>query len=309
MATPIRKTASPRRASSGADAQTPDEEKHWQVSVAAGLRTSYRRRSLANWITDTDTGAGALLARVIVNRLWQHHLGTGIVATPSDFGYQGDKPTHPELLEWLAQELLDNGWHLKPIHKRIMMSAVYMQGTQYDKVRSKIDDEDRYYWRRALAAAGGRNHSRQPARRQRHTRPEAVRPWHARPEHEKAVDLFLRKRSQLNSTMVLFDGPDALLGASSAITTTIAPAGGAAVDQQSLRAPLCRGPGEARCAAAEGKAPADAVTHAYLVALGRKPTARAGYFSRVPQGANGGVSEGRQGERGPAALVAIFVKR
>src|SRR5581483_9850995 len=128
--------------------RTPDEEKHWQVAPPPGWRTSYRRRSLANWITDTEHGAGALLARVIVNRVWQHNMGTGIVATPSDFGFQGERPTHPELLEWLAQELIDSGWRLKPLHKRIMTSAAYMQGTQYDKSRAKLDDEDRYYWRR-----------------------------------------------------------------------------------------------------------------------------------------------------------------
>ena len=77
-------------------------EKHWQVAPPKGWRTSYRRRSLANWITDVEYGAGHLLARVIVNRLWQHHFGRGIVATPSDFGLQGDRPTHPELLDFLA---------------------------------------------------------------------------------------------------------------------------------------------------------------------------------------------------------------
>ena len=98
----------------------PDAEKRWQVAPPAGWRTSYRRRSLANWMTDVDAGAGRLLARVIVNRLWQHHFGRGIVATPSDFGNQGDKPTHPELLDWLAKELIDSGWKLKHIHKLMM---------------------------------------------------------------------------------------------------------------------------------------------------------------------------------------------
>ena len=82
---------------------------------------------LAEWLTDVEHGAGHLLARVIVNRLWQHHLGRGIVATPSDFGVRGETPTHPELLDWLAAELIKNGWRLKPIHKLIMTSAVYQQ--------------------------------------------------------------------------------------------------------------------------------------------------------------------------------------
>src|SRR6185436_9779455 len=79
--------------------RTPDEEKHWQEQPPAGARTSYRRRALANWITDTESGGGELLARVIVNRLWHHHFGNGIVATPNDFGLQGQRPTHPELLD------------------------------------------------------------------------------------------------------------------------------------------------------------------------------------------------------------------
>ena len=63
----------------------------------------------------------------MVNRLWQHHLGEGIVGTPNDFGMQGDRPTHPELLEWLAAEFVKGGWKLKPLHKQIMLSAVYQQ--------------------------------------------------------------------------------------------------------------------------------------------------------------------------------------
>ncbi|VAX40612.1 hypothetical protein MNBD_PLANCTO02-932, partial [hydrothermal vent metagenome] len=78
----------------------------WKVPIPQGWkRTSYRRTNLANWLTDTKEGAGHLLARVIVNRLWQHHFGKGIVATPNDFGFQGDRPTHPELLDWLAVDL------------------------------------------------------------------------------------------------------------------------------------------------------------------------------------------------------------
>src|SRR5262249_42707684 len=104
--------------------RSPEQEKHWQGSPPSGWHTSYRRGALAEWLTDVEAGAGALLARVIVNRLWQHHLGRGLVDTPSDFGYQGERPTHPELLDWLAAELIQSGWRLKHIHKLILMSAV-----------------------------------------------------------------------------------------------------------------------------------------------------------------------------------------
>jgi hypothetical protein len=77
---------------------------YWTRAKAAGARndTTYQRRALADWITDTEHGAGALLARVIVNRVWQHHFGEGLVRTVNDFGLRGERPTHPALLEWLA---------------------------------------------------------------------------------------------------------------------------------------------------------------------------------------------------------------
>jgi len=82
----------------------------FRTAAPAGWRTSYQRASLTNWLLDQEAGAGNLLARVIVNRLWQHHLGQGIVATPSDFGTRGELPTHPELLDYLARELVRQRW-------------------------------------------------------------------------------------------------------------------------------------------------------------------------------------------------------
>src|SRR4029079_11823417 len=97
------------------------DESRWRESPPAdprgdARRTPLHRTALANWITDTQCGAGQLLARVIVNRLWQHHCGRGLVATPSDFGAQGLRPTHPELLDWLARALLPGGSGLQPLH-------------------------------------------------------------------------------------------------------------------------------------------------------------------------------------------------
>src|SRR5262249_51400659 len=108
----------------------------------------FRRKALADWLTDTEYGAGHLLARVIVNRLWQHHLGHGLVATPSDFGTRGEAPSHPDLLDCLATELIKNNWRPKPIHKLILSSAVYQQGPQLDEVKLKADSDNRLFWRR-----------------------------------------------------------------------------------------------------------------------------------------------------------------
>ena len=78
-------------------------------------------------MTDVEHGSGTLVARVIVNRVWQHHFGQGLVRTVNDFGARCDPPTHPELLEWLAYEFVRSGWKLKPLHRLIMTSAVYLQ--------------------------------------------------------------------------------------------------------------------------------------------------------------------------------------
>jgi len=106
------------------------------------------RVALANWLTDEQQGSGYLLARVIVNRLWQHHLGRGIVGTPSDFGSQGAAPTHPELLDYLAAELIRNDWQLKSIHQLIMKSAVYRQSGEDNALAAKTDPHNALWWRR-----------------------------------------------------------------------------------------------------------------------------------------------------------------
>ena len=106
------------------------------------------RQGLARWLTDIENGAGALLARVIVNRLWQHHFGTGLVKTSNNFGSVGDRPTNPDLLDWLALELVRQGWRLKPMHKLIMTSSTYMQTTSWDQERHAIDPGNELLWRR-----------------------------------------------------------------------------------------------------------------------------------------------------------------
>lgn len=104
-----------------------------------------QRRALADWITDVDHGAGALLARVMVNRIWQHHFGEGLVRTVSDFGVRGEAPTHPKLLDWLATEFIRNNWNLKHIHRLILNSAAWQQGTAHRDVPS--DTQNRLLWR------------------------------------------------------------------------------------------------------------------------------------------------------------------
>ncbi len=93
---------------------------------AEGAVTTGRRSVLANWITAENN---PLTARVMVNRIWQHHFGRGLVETPSNFGVMGSEPSHPGLLDWLAVEFMDSGWSIKQMHRLIMQSATYQQSS------------------------------------------------------------------------------------------------------------------------------------------------------------------------------------
>ncbi len=103
-----------------------------------------RRARLAKWITDPTN---MLAWRSIVNRVWHYHFGTGLVDTPNDFGRMGSQPSHPELLDWLAVDFRDNGGSLKRLHKMILMSAAYRQSSKSDPAKSAIDADNRYLWR------------------------------------------------------------------------------------------------------------------------------------------------------------------
>ena len=103
-----------------------------------------RRLALAKWITSDDN---PLTPRVLANRVWQYHFGTGIVDTPSDFGFLGSKPTHPELLDYLASRLIANGWKLKPLHREILLSQTYLQSSAFRAEAAREDKDARLLWR------------------------------------------------------------------------------------------------------------------------------------------------------------------
>jgi hypothetical protein len=199
-------------------------ELSWTDSTKSNSKSSYRRAALANWLTDTTDGTGALVARVIVNRLWQHHFGRGLVATPNDFGSTGQKPTHPELLDWMAQELIDQGWKLKALHRHLMTSETYMQSNRIpDDPRLKSDPDNLLWWHR-------------PPRR---LEAESIRdsmlvvsglldrtmygPGTLDPNMKRRSIYFFIKRSQLVPMMMLFDWPEHLVSIGQRQTTTIAP--------------------------------------------------------------------------------------
>lgn len=178
------------------------------------------RVSFANWMTDVEHGAGPLLARVIVNRLWHHHFGEGLVGTPNDFGLQGDKPTHPELLEGLASVLVQGGWKLKPLHKQILLSAAYQQSHEVDAENLKRDPTNKYLWhfrprrleaeiiRDALLGVGGNLDLTMYG-------PSVL-------DNSPRRSVYLRvKRSELLPIMTMFDAPEPTQSIGERVATTV----------------------------------------------------------------------------------------
>jgi hypothetical protein len=109
-----------------------------------GAATSGRRRALAEWLASPGN---PLTARVMANRLWQHHFGRGIVRSSSDFGYRGAPPTHPELLDWLASELVAGDWALKRMHRLIVLSSAYRMSSRPSPAGLARDPENDLFWR------------------------------------------------------------------------------------------------------------------------------------------------------------------
>ena len=257
------------------------DETHWHASLAEapgpggdalqspkqgwGKSTS-RRASLANWITDVDQGAGALLARVIVNRLWHHHFGRGIVSTPSDFGLQGDRPTHPELLDWMAQDLINHGWRLKRLHKLIMTSAVYTQSSAYDSDKAAADLNNLYRWHwtpRRLEAEAVRDSLLTVAGLLDDT---MYGPGSQREDMQRRSVYFFIKRTELIPALMLFDWPEHLVGIGRRPSTTVAPQA-----LMFLNSPQAHRYAQGFAERLDGLQGPRAIRQAYRIAYGRPP--------------------------------------
>ena len=195
------------------------DDAHWIKDPAK----TEPRLAFAQWITDEEKGAGNLLARVIVNRIWKHHMGKGLVTSASNFGTTGDAPTHPELLDWLALELIKNNWSQKAIHRLILNSAVYRQGVATSMVGLSEDPNNNLLWTR---------------RRQR-IEAEVIRDRLLQMSGELDTRMFgpgslnltdprrsvylTVKRSKLIPFLQLFDAPDAIEGKEKRNETNSAP--------------------------------------------------------------------------------------
>ena len=240
----------------------------WQVAAPENARSSYRRSSLANWMSDTENGAGHLLARVIVNRVWHHHFGRGMVATPNDFGLQGSEPSHPALLDYLAGEFIDKDWSLKALHRQIMLSSTYGQSSAGAEEKAKIDPDNQWLWRFAprrleaevvrdsmLAVSGELD-------------PTMFGPGTLSEDHRRRSIYFMIKRSRLIPIMQIFDQPEPLVSQGSRPSTTIAP--------QALlfmnNAQVVAWAGKLAERASESSDDAEAIVLLYQITLGRDPT-------------------------------------
>jgi len=234
---------------------------YWSAARARSRRSdsTQQRRAMAEWMTDTGHGAGALVARVIVNRVWQHHFGQGLVRTVNDFGARCDPPTHPELLEWLADEFVKSGWKLKPLHRLIMRSAVYLQDTTFDEKKAAIDPENRLLWRHRpqrieaeilrdsmLAVSGTLNSKMFGPAVKGPIDPEAIQARNMKDPYPKDVKdtdttrrrsvYMFHKRVVQQPLMQAFDGPDAQASCGRRENTTVAPQALALLNDKFVRA-------------------------------------------------------------------------
>jgi len=115
-----------------------------KIERPEGVPSSGRRSALARWLTAPEN---PLAARVMVNRIWHYHFGGGIVGSPSDFGMMGDRPTHRELLDWLAATFVEDGWSIKKMHRRILLSNAWQQSSAHREAAAAVDPDNKLLWR------------------------------------------------------------------------------------------------------------------------------------------------------------------
>ncbi|MBM3784817.1 MAG: DUF1553 domain-containing protein [Acidobacteria bacterium] len=201
-----------------------------------------RRAALANWLTEPDH---PLAARVYVNRIWHWHFGRGIVATPNDFGRQGEEPTHPELLDWLASDFLANGGSTKRLHKVILLSAAYRRASTHSAANARVDAGNLFLWRAnrlrmdaetlrdSVLTASGALNTKMGGRPvvpvlgreeyitmwARNQWPEAMDPA----EHDRRSVYLYVKRSFPLPMLTTFDAPDTSVSCARREATTVAP--------------------------------------------------------------------------------------
>jgi len=246
------------------------QEQHWLQTKEDATKLRPGRIGLSDWLTDVEHGAGHLLARVMVNRLWYHHFGRGIVATPGDFGTRGAKPSHPELLDWLAGELVRGGWKIKPLHKLIMTSSVYMQAGEVTPSGRRHDPENLLYWRR-----GARRLDAETIRDSLLTvagtldRTSFGKGTLDQKSKRRSI-YFTVKRSQLIPFLQLFDAPDTMQGIATRQESTVAPQALALLNSSIIREIATQFASRVRPSG--DTSVEQTIDAAYRIAVCRKPT-------------------------------------
>ncbi|QDV49701.1 PSD1 and planctomycete cytochrome C domain-containing protein [Gimesia fumaroli] len=204
--------------------QGPEVGKGWPAVLGATTVDSEKlsRTALADWLTGRKN---PLVSRVWVNRLWQYHFGRGLVSTPSDFGVQGEPPSHPELLDWLATELMERGWSTKHIHRQIVLSSTYRQARSFNEANLKQDPENRLLWswpRRRLEAEAIRDSILcATGELKRELGGPSVPQEREEANLRRTIYLFQR-RSEMPSVMAMFDAPDSIASCSRRQVSTVA---------------------------------------------------------------------------------------
>jgi hypothetical protein len=247
-----------------------------------------RRLWLSRWLT----GPGSpLVARVIVNRIWQFHFGEGLVPSSNDFGVMGDPPSHPELLDWLAHEFVASGWRFKPLHRMIVLSQTYQQSSSFSPEAARIDPRATYLWRwrprrieaetirDAMLAVSGRLNPRMGGPSFYPTLPREVLEGQSRPgegwgksddlEQSRRSIYIFAKRSLAVPELEILDAPDTTSSCERRMVSTTGPQAltflnGAFIYEQARHF-------AARLVAGAGQSPKDQVERAFELALGRPP--------------------------------------
>ena len=261
-------------------------------SAEESVPTTRRRLQLARWMVDRRN---PLTSRVVINRLWQHHFGHGLVTSPNDFGFNGARPTHPELLDWLAADLVEGGWTLKRMHRQMVLSQTYQQSSLHPRQdeNARRDALNSLWWRAErrrrdaeglrdamLAVDGTLAHAVGGPSFKPSIAPEALEglsrksgAWQASPksdQNRRSLYIFTQ-RSLLPPLMTVFDFSDTTLPCAQRDVTTVAPQALALLNNEFVHE---RSQSLARRVAVLGGDRSAQVRQAWLLALGRPATER-----------------------------------
>jgi len=258
--------------------------------ASGNAKTTGRRRQLADWIADRNN---PLTARVAVNRIWQHHFGEGMVRSPNNFGFTGERPTHPQLLDWLASEFIESGWSAKSIHRLILTSRTWRQSSLHPKAAeyAERDSANKFWWRAnrrrldaealrdsMLAASGeidlrvggeGFKPSISSEALEGFSRKDAV--WNASPaEEQRRRSLYIYvSRSLMPPMMTAFDQCDTTLPCGQRDVTTVPTQALAMINNEFVHA---RSESLAARVLRSAATQYEQIEFAWMFALERKPT-------------------------------------